>query len=74
LIEATQALASTGSPSWNRRPSRKRIVQCLPPSSTRWPAIICGRGFSISSTLYSDSNTISPASRVMLSVVATGSS
>ena len=42
LIEATQSLASTRSPLWNSRPSRRVSFQVLPSFSMTWPATICG--------------------------------
>ena len=54
--DATQSRASTGSPSWNSRPSRSRMVQRRPLSSTLWPSTICGFGSSFSSRPYSVSN------------------
>jgi len=42
LSEATQSRARTGSPSWNLRPSRRRIVQVLPSADTSAPSAICG--------------------------------
>ncbi len=39
---ATTSFASTGSPSWKRRPSRKVRFHTNPSFSTLWPATICG--------------------------------
>ena len=72
--EATQSRASTGVPSWNSKPSRSRIVQRRPLSSTRWPSSICGFGSSFSSRPNSVSNTIAAALRVTCAVVNTASS
>jgi hypothetical protein len=41
--EAAQSRARTGSPSWNRSSSRKRMFQTRPSFSTVCPSAICGR-------------------------------
>ena len=47
---AAQSRARTGSPSWNRSPSRRRMRHTRPSSETVWPSAICGRGLSCPST------------------------
>ena len=49
-MEATTSLASTGSLSWKRRPSRRRKVQTRPSAETSSFSTICGCGSSLSST------------------------
>ncbi len=61
---ATQSRASTGSPSWNRSPSRSASRQRRPPSSTVAPATICGCGRNALSWPYSVSNTMKAWLRV----------
>ncbi len=43
-IEATASRAVTLSPSWKTSPGRSATRTVRPPSSTAWPAAICGRG------------------------------
>ena len=66
---AAQSLASTGVPSWKRRPSRSRMVHRRPSSDTVWPSAICGRGTSPLSTANSVSKTRAAWARVTLAVV-----
>lgn len=40
--DATQSRASTGVPSWKRRPARRIKSQRRPSASTQWPSTICG--------------------------------
>ena len=42
LIEATQSIARTFSPSWNTSPSRRVKRQRSLSSESSWPAAICG--------------------------------
>ena len=51
--EATQSRASTGVPSWNTKPSRRRMVQRRPSLSMTWPSTICGCGLNDWSRPYS---------------------